>query len=175
MIFAKKDSKNKKLRALLPVVMLLMNPWIFRTCITFQNTFKRCCCWFRSPFLLACGESVDEPVDESVGIGPYWLEKIPTSIRSPLLRWLVSLHVVCPCLIYPRVVLVPLDSSAESIYGLDEAVRVPERVPPILVLADSQPYHGDHQVDASDHSCCYYYCSIRPLCFVYAGLGGCSL
>ena len=49
--------------------MLLINPRTFRTCITFRNTFMHCCCWFRSPVLLACGELVDE----SVGIGPYWL------------------------------------------------------------------------------------------------------
>ena len=128
----------------------------------------RCCCWFRSPFLLACGESVGESV-----VRPYWLEKIPTSILHPLLRWLVSLHVVCPSSIYLRAV-VPLekDSSAESIYGcLDEPVRVlvrmPVRMPPMLVFADSQPYHEDHQLDASTRSCYYYYCLIRPLCVVY--------
>ena len=123
--------------------------------------------WF--PVLLACGESADE----SVGIGPYWLEKIPTSIRSPLLRWLASLDLVCPrscpCLIYPRVVLEKDSSSAESIYGrLDETVRVPVRAP-MPLLAHSQPYHGDHKEgSAFAHSYCYYCCLIRPLCGVYA-------
>ena len=115
----------------------------------------------RSPVLLACGESV--------GVRPYWLvEKIQLSILHPLLRWLVSLHVVCPSSMYP----LEKDSYAESIYGRhDEPVRVPVpvRMPPMLVLADSQPYHGDHQEGgASANSCCYYYCLVHPLCVVYA-------
>ena len=50
------------------------------------------------------------------------------------------------------------------------------RVPPMLVLADSQPYYGDHLEGASTHLCCYYYCLIQPLYVVYdAFLDGYSL
>ena len=122
----------------------------------------RCCCWFRSPFLLACGESVGESV-----VRPYWLEKIPTSIRPTLLRWLAFLHMEWSDSIYRRVVL-EKDSSAESIYG-HEAVRVPVRpCVPMLLLADSRTYHAHQEDGASAYSYSFYFCLVRPLCVVYA-------
>ena len=65
--------------------------------------------------------------------------------------------------------MVPLeyDLSAESIYGLDKALRGLVQVPTMLVPADSQPYYDDHQ-----NKC--FRPLMQPLCVHFVALSSSS-
>ena len=99
---------------------------ILYTYITFQNTL--------------CSVTVDFCAQSS------WLKKLLQTIRPPLplLPWLVSLDLVCPCSLYLQVMVFSLeqDLSVESIYDLDETIQVLVWLKiPTLVLAGSHSYY----------------------------------
>ena len=170
MEFVKKDSKNKKWFALLPVLLVMLLViilYMYQVLKHIETSLMLI--WF--PVLLACGESA------AVG-GQYWLvEKIQSSIRPSLQRVLDPFRGEYSVPFQVALVLLACDSCAEEPVRVPVPVRVSGRVPvlPMLLLAEGQPYHDEHQVDASNHSCCCYYCLVEPFCVVYAFLGGCSL
>ena len=71
-----KKDRNKKIACASSYVMLLINQRLICKCITFRNTFRLCYCWFCFSVLLAS-------VDESMGVRPYWLKKMPLACLPP--------------------------------------------------------------------------------------------